>query len=261
MVPRVGNPTGVLRCAPAKQSGSSTKQQQPDSYQPSDLPPVAIPAGWAQRVGSRMKHFCLPLVPSPVLSAVQAVVDVATGAQRHSHFEHQREFATELQAKAGFATASQRLLDPNGWRDLGPGPLAARFQLFCGENATPKGRSPVIGDHLRIKLPDPGPPVWVRIEEMEVSDSKARVVVRPSPELGGNSPQVIAHLFGQESTNEFVVKQEGTTVTTSVSGHNEVPNYSGNALQDLFAGARLAGAWMGAKKPQWNTFTRKLLDP
>ncbi len=215
---------------------------------------------WTQSMVSRLGTWATMLIPTPVSVAVSAVSDVITGATRESHFEYKKECPTEAAAQESFEAAKERLFNPNGWRELGPGMLSAKFELISPDTKKPKQGAPAEGDFLRIKLPDPGPPVWVRIEEIKDTPDLARVVVRPSENPTDNNPGTIIHLFGEETTNVFELKREGKSVSGSVSGKDEVPNMTGNLFQNVFAGARLAGAWMGAKKPQWDSFTHKLVE-
>lgn len=261
--------TGVSQ-ASVKSTVEQAESPVKDGFQASGAaPPPLAPAvasaqevtpSWTQAMASKLGSWASLLVPSPVSVAVSAVSDVVTGAKRESHFEYKKECASETAAQETFQAARERLFNPNSWQELGPGMMAAKFELISKDTNKPKEGAPAEGDFLSIKLPDPGPPVWVQIEEIKDAPDQARVVVRPSENPTKNNPGTIIHLFGEETTNVFEIKREGKTVSGSVSGHDEVPNMTGNLLQNAFAGARLAGAWMGAKKPQWNSFTHKLVD-
>lgn len=196
-------------------------------------------------------------VPSKL---AQAIKDVATGAQRESLFEYTQEYSHEEHAAQAFSQAKERLLNPNGWGELGHHILGADFKLVCGSSGQLAQREPKVGDYLKIKLPDPGPPVWVAIEHIEDTPDSAKVVVRPSPYPGRKTTETIVHLFGEETTNVFEVKRDGLNVVSSVNGKNETANFTGNLLQDAFAGARLAGAWVGLKQPQWKAFVQNIVE-
>jgi hypothetical protein len=200
------------------------------------------------------------LIPTKVTEAAVAVKDVITGAQRESSFEYTQEHTHEEQATQAFSRAKERLFNPNSWGDLGHKILGADFKLVCGSSGQSVQREPKIGDYLKIKLPDPGPPVWVTIEHLEDTTDSAKVVVRPSADPGRKTPETIIHLFGEETTNVFEVKRDGLSVVSSVTGKNETANFTGNLLQDAFAGARLAGAWVGLKKPQWKAFVQNIVE-
>ena len=197
---------------------------------------------------------------SPLKNWYRAVRDVASGARRESSFEYRRSFPSEQEAIRAFQEAEDRLEHPNRWSQLGHPLLGADFQLFRHNQDQPEEVTPVLGDHIKIKLPDPGPPVWVKLEGLDKSEDSLRFVVRPSDDPRRGSPQTIVHLFGQETTNVFELERDGTTVISRVTGKDEVPNTTGNVFQDVLAGARLAGAWAGLKKPQWNDFVRNLVD-
>ena len=61
--------------------------------------------------------------------------------------------------------------------------------------------------------------------------NEAKVVVRPNenPTLSPSGP--IAHFFGEETTNVFMLKRDGNSVSSSVSGCNESLNATGNVFQ------------------------------
>jgi hypothetical protein len=98
----------------------------------------------------------------------------------------------------------------------------------------------------------------VEIEKLETQEDSAKIVVRPSGKPGEANPTVL-HLFDQATTNVFEIRREGSDVIASVEGKQEKANSDGSFFQRKLAEARTAGAWMGAKKPQWNNFTRNLL--
>jgi hypothetical protein len=186
------------------------------------------------------------------------VGDALTGQVRNSHFEQSLELGCENEAKQRFELAVHRLKNPDSWESLGPGWLAADFELRCPDGEAKEGE-PSPGDHLRIDLPDPGPAVWVKVEELQEQPNSARLVVRPSPDPTSDSPHV-AHLFSAQTTNTFLVEKDGSTVRSAVLGDLETLNTDGGLLERAIATARLTGAWMGAKKPQWSSFTRKILE-
>ena len=202
------------------------------------------------------------LLSTPVSVAFNAAKDVLTGGVRQSHFEHNVEHKTESAAQQNFEEAKGRLFDPNAWKQLGPGFGAAKFEVFDGKTAKPKGQgvSPQEGDRLKIKLPDMMSPVWVNIDEIENKPDSAKVVVTPSSNPTKPNDPTIIHFFSEETQNVFQVKKEGNTVTSSVTGVNEKLNTSGTFLQQSISAARLAGAWVGGKVPQWKAFTTRLLE-
>lgn len=199
---------------------------------------------------------------APVAMAFNVAKDVLTGGVRQSHFEHKIEHKTETAAQQNFEEAKGRLFDPNAWKQLGPGFGAAKFEVYDGETAKPKGQgvAPAEGDRLKIKLPDLMNPVWVNIDEIQNNEDSAKVVVTPSSNPTKPNDPTIIHFFSEETQNVFQVKRDGNTVTSSVTGVNEKLNTSGTFLQQSVSAARLAGAWMGGKVPQWKAFTNRLLE-
>lgn len=215
--------------------------------------------GWRQTVSEVAARVAAPIVGGPLGVAWSAVSDVVTGQVRRSEFVHSVDLGCEQKAKEQLEVAKQRLASPDQWSTLGPGWLAADFELRDDQGIIKKGQ-PALGDHLKIDLPDPGPSVWVKVEQLESDANSAQVVVRPSADPTSASPS-IAHLFSSETTNTFRVEREGSVLRASVVGDNEQANREAPLPARVFQGARLAGAWMGAKKPQWNSFTQKILEP
>jgi hypothetical protein len=189
-----------------------------------------------------------------------AVKDAFTGGVRHSHFEHRISLSDEERADDVLQMAKRKLKNPNRWESFGPGIGAARFQLYDGEKAEPKGGPPLKGDHLKIRLPDGMSPSWVEIESIEKTNKSAEMVVRPSADPRKPEEPTTRHLFSRQTTNVFRVEKQGTDVVVSVAGRHEKANDEGSIWDRKLAAARTAGAWMGAKNPQWHSFTRKLLS-
>lgn len=199
------------------------------------------------------------LIPGAIGTGISALRDTFGGGTRGSHFEHKVEVGSEAEATKKFQEAKERLLNPNDWKKLGPVFGAASFQVYSQDTKQPLDGPPKNGDYLKIGLPDPFPYVWVQIESISTDDKSAEVVVRPSVDPTSNSDH-IAHFFSDQTANVFRVAQEGTEVLSSVTGVDEKLNTSTGLLGKVVAGGRLAGAWMGAKKPQWNAFTRKMVE-
>ncbi|MFN8611300.1 MAG: hypothetical protein U0931_27395 [Vulcanimicrobiota bacterium] len=204
-------------------------------------------------------HNTLQQLASPVGPVVKAVLDVWMARQRESHFESVREFGSEVSAARQFEKSRARLLNPNQWKDLGPGLAAADFKLYCADRRQAKAGPAEVGDFLKIRLPDLGPRVWCRVEKLEQTADSFELVVRPSPDPRQNDPEV-AHFFSEETTNHFVLSRQGNKVISKVIGRAESLNQSGHWGDRLVSALRLKGAWLGAKKPQWRSFTRKLLE-
>jgi hypothetical protein len=213
-----------------------------------------------QAVGGAFGGFLALLGGAAKMGAAvgSALKDVATGATRNSHFEQKVDAGSDDAAAQQFEEAKGRLLNPNEWKKLGPSFGAASFQVYGQDTAEPVDGAPKKGDYLKIGLPDPFPYVWVQIDKIETGDKHAEVVVRPAADPTGSSNAPV-HLFSDETTNVFRVSREGSELTSSVSGMNEKLNTGGGFFSRTIAAARLAGAWSGAKKPQWNAFTKKIL--
>jgi hypothetical protein len=257
--------------APAqKKSETKTTTTLPaESFQTSEARPTLMqkvgstlktlnPLPMLKSAGSTAAHVVGSVIPGAIGAGLSAVKDVATGATRNSHFEHKVDTGSEEAATQQFEQAKSRLLNPNEWKKLGPSFGAASFQVYGQESGKPVDGAPKKGDYLKIGLPDPFPYVWVQIDKIETSDKHAEVVVRPSKDPTGSSSAPV-HLFSDETTNVFRVSREGSELTSSVSGMNEKLNNGGGFISRTIAAGRLMGAWAGAKKPQWNAFTKKMI--
>lgn len=201
----------------------------------------------------------LQQLSGPIAPLVKTVLDVWMGGKRESSFEHVRDFADEAQARAQFEKAKTRLLNPNQWKKLGPGLAAADFKLYCDDRRKAKEGAPEVGDFLKIRLPDLGPHVWCRVESLDQKPDSLEVVVRPSPDPRENDPD-IAHFFSEQTTNHFQLRRQGNQLVSRVVGRAEALNQTGHFGERLLSAVRLKGAWLGAKKPQWRSFTRKLIE-
>lgn len=249
--------------------GSKAEQPQvKDGYTPSETPAdsgtvqssqesssPSIPPGFESVSFTATASFLPPLVAAPVL----ALKDAFTGGVRESAFQHRAVHESEESAQESFQAAKKKLLNPNSWKSLGPKLGAANFELYDGKSAEPREGEPRRGDYLKIKLPDGLGPTWVEIEKLEQREDSAKLVVRPSADPAEKKNPTVLHLFDESTTNVFSIKREGNEVVASVEGNQETANTDGNLLQRKLAKARTAGAWMGAKKPQWNAFTKNLL--
>ncbi|MBS2033897.1 hypothetical protein JST97_02865 [bacterium] len=226
----------------------------PDPVRPPASSPARPKVAWLTAIETSLAGLSGPVGP-----VLRAVLDVWSGRQRDSCFEHSRHFADEQQAREQFERSKASLLNPNQWKELGPTIGAAGFKLFCDDRRKLKQGPPEVGDFLKIRLPDLGPAVWCRIERLDQQADSVDLVVRPSPDPLDQDPDV-AHFFSERTTNHFQLVRDGNRVFSRVIGRDEALNDSGDWGERLLSALRLKGAWLGAKKPQWRAFTRKLLQ-
>lgn len=241
---------------PSPPSGPDQVLLSSTAYEPLGKKPASGPAktGWLASL-----HNIFQQLSGPVGPVVKTALDVWMGARRHSQFESVRDFASPEAALRQFEKSRARLLNPNEWKALGPGLAAADFKLYCDDRRQPKQAPAEVGDYLKIRLPDLGPKVWCRIEKLENKGDHFELVVRPSPDPRENDPSV-AHFFSEHTTNHFQLSRNGQRVISRVVGREEALNRTGGWGDLMFSALRLKGAWLGAKQPQWRSFTRKLLE-
>jgi len=197
--------------------------------------------------------------------------DEATPENEKGKFVDKEEFVVENSEEEAIVTynrACARLLNPPIWEQLTPG-LNASFAISVpGEDKVE--RLLQTGDYMSIDIPGPGSAAgegydWVKVETIEentvpnVSDSMA---VRLRACTNPNTPDAdIAHFFDENATSTFVVKRNGTTVTFSYHGRNEVPNTSNVKVLDKLRNAVVAlGAEAGLSALFWKALAKGMLQ-
>ena len=192
--------------------------------------------------------------------------------------------ANEEDAKFIFERATERLQDVNNWADTCG--ASAAFQLMddCG---TPLQGRANVADFIRIDLPGPGSREgegydWVLVERIDppiasnpgISDTVAApqpgigpgnlflLQVRPSPNPCNRNSRETAHFLESSATSTFIIERQGTTVTATVYGRNEVPNSrQPSATLDKWRNAAVGSIGvMGLSKLQWKALAEGLLE-
>jgi hypothetical protein len=191
--------------------------------------------------------------------------------------DHPRESLARSQCQGplgkgsdAFQGALEKLLDVNRWGALiGPG---FHFKLHDPSGVEVMEARP--GDFIKIDAPGDPRSYWVRIEEIFVAPTVARILVRPShdPLRRPARPEVIAHFFASAATNEFSLVQAGEVVMAQVHGRGEFANRtqadsaSEAALNWITAralwgiGTTEEQAGYGPQKVMWDRFTQQLAD-
>lgn len=195
----------------------------------------------------------------------EIVPDQQLGAQKD--IIHKVEAVDVNDAQRLFLTARNRLVDVNHWNEYS---ALGRFQLFDSEG-NEVFRTAEIGDYFRISIAAPGPVAgdgydWVRIEaiadhsDVEGYEEYMAMRVRPAGNPLNEKKEDTAHFFSEESTSSFLVKREGTSVTASVFGRNEVPNTSASSVIDKVRNQVVAAtAIAGLSNIQWRALVTGLL--
>lgn len=187
------------------------------------------------------------------------------GAQKD--IVHRVQAVDDNDAKRLFLTARNRLVDVNHWEEHS---VLGSFQLVDGDG-NEVFRTAEIGDYFRINITAPGPLVgfgydWVRIEaiadhsDVEGYEEYMAMRVRPARNPLDEKKEDTAHFFSDEATSSFVVKREGTVVTASVHGRNEMPNTSAtNMIDKVRNGIVAASAIAGLSNIQWRLLVTGLI--
>jgi hypothetical protein len=169
-------------------------------------------------------------------------------------------------ARRLFLIARNRLVDVNNWNEYS---AIGHFQLVDSEGHE-VFRTAEIGDYFRIDIKAPGPVAgngydWVRIEAItdhsDVEGFEEHMAMRVRPAQNPlDEKNDTAHFFSDESTSSFVVKREGTEVTASVFGRNEVPNTSASKMVDKIRNQVVAAsAIAGMANIQWRSLVTGLI--
>lgn len=195
---------------------------------------------------------------APWLSrAWKSLRDIAEERPRDSFYESRQQMPDEESGLKAFQMARQRLLRPDGWKQLGPRWAAARFEVVCTQ-PSPENQDGQVkqGDLLKIALPGYPRSTWVRVESLVDEPDRVALRVRPT---GAPGQSEVAHIFGDQTTNTFSLERQGSEVVARVQGQNELANFSGPWWNDLLSASFLWGGWMGGKDHQWQPFVHNLL--
>ena len=182
------------------------------------------------------------------------------------------EFAdleTRQQAHDLFLLAKDRLKDISNWHTV-CGHGSTKFAL-TDTQGNPLYKMAEKGDHFYIDLPSPGTLAgdgmdWVRIENLEeVEDANAEteyIAITARPVANPKHPgKEIAHFFGHDSTNTFIVERYLNHVSAAVHGRNETTNTEDTGIYDTVRNTIIAlTARAGLSGPQWKTLAKGLLD-
>lgn len=157
-----------------------------------------------------------------------------------------------------YQTVKERLLDVNHWHELA-GVISAKFQLIDTEGSEVE-RAPQMGDYFKINIPGPGSKDgdgydWACIEALkEVTDGDDQSIglrVRPCPNPLGDS-QNVAHFYSEESTCNFIIKQEGNSLHARIIDRNVKPNDLASSLMDKLRDSAVGvGAIIKFSELQW----------
>lgn len=182
------------------------------------------------------------------------------------------EFADcENQQKAHelFLLAKSRLKDVSNWHTFS-GPGSSKFTLTDAKGK-PLYRMAEKEDHFYIDLPAPGSIAgdgldWVRIENIdEVDDANAEsefIAITVRPVANPRHPEKeIAHFYGHNSTNTFIVERYLNHVSAAVHGRNETTNTENTGIYDTIRNIIIAlTAKAGISGPQWKALLKGLLN-
>jgi hypothetical protein len=194
----------------------------------------------------------------------EIVPDQQLGAEKN--IIHKVQALDQNDAQRLFLTARNRLVDVNHWDDYS---ALGQFQLVDSDG-NELFRTAEIGDYFRINIKAPGLIAgsgydWVRIEaiadhsDVEGYEEHMAMRVRPAQNPLDEKDET-AHFFSDESTSTFLVKREGTVVTASVFGRNEVPNTSASNIIDKVRNQVVAAtAIAGLSNIQWRSLVTGLL--
>lgn len=168
-----------------------------------------------------------------------------------------------------FESVERRLISVNDWHSLSPN-VKAKFQQFHSETHEPTSALKV-GNFIRIEIPGPGNPSgngydWTKISDIQIgSDNEIlpffamTIIPCAAPDTTENT---VAHFYGDESSNTFVIRRIGDCLYTEVHGRNQLANTSDVPLLDSIRNkAIVLGSKIGIGSLNWLAFSEAILNP
>lgn len=171
-----------------------------------------------------------------------------------------RDFSSESEAKRKFSHFHKKLLSIEHWNASSG---ISSFELF-GENGNAQPKKPTAGDFIKVSLPGSGKDDWVKIIEIYESPDEVILTVQPSHDpTDERNEQTTSHFFTSDSTNNFCLRRQASTISFHVIGLDEKINTeeTSGVLETVrnYATANL-GCLLGIQKTQWETFCKNFLE-
>ena len=182
--------------------------------------------------------------------------------EKTSISEARREFADTAAAAKIYRQLREKLFFINRW-NAESGVMS--FTLFNENGEETPEKTAVVGDFIRVLLPGSGKYDWVKIAKVEENPNETILTVQPTcnPTKSGAAESVTSHFFTGDSTNNFCLRLDDSTIKMYVVGLNEETNT--DDTENLIESARnLAaanlGRYLGFQKAMWTTFCRNFLE-
>lgn len=163
------------------------------------------------------------------------------------------------QAQKRYHKACARMFTPSFWHSLA-GALSASFSVF-DPSGVPVERKLMMNDLVRIDIPGPGTVAghgydWVKVDIIQDGNSEdgrdelCGMRLRPATPPGENGET--AHFFQSAASSTFILHRNGSIISASYHGRNEVPNTHMNHTVDNVRNAIItSGALAGLSEAQW----------
>jgi hypothetical protein len=204
-----------------------------------------------------------------IVETVQHEVETLLGNHtKNKRFESHFIFPDESTAQQAFERAKDKLWAVNGWSNL-PG-FTATFTVHDQQSKSigPKVLLSV-GYFIRIDLPGPLPPNWVRVIAIQEDDMAAQFTVAPcqcpqAQEGSASEPAArIEHFFTDEASSTFRVERQGTQLVACEIGRNERVNNAEETAghRSVVNTLMAAGGWALFQQIQWEKLTHYLVEP
>ena len=188
---------------------------------------------------------------------------------RQTDFTYEKTFDDLKSAHAAFKKAAERLLSVGNWHEYA-GAGSAKFTLTNNLGDELSGFA-AEGFYFSIDLPAPGSDAgdgleWVMIEKitaagsLKTAEEYLAMTVRPAPNPGKVNLE-IAHFYKDVSSNTFIVRRDGRTLSAGAHGRNETPNNEEVDLHDKIRNTAIAlMARIGLSGPQWQKLINGLIE-
>jgi len=172
-----------------------------------------------------------------------------------------RVFSSVEAAEKAFSHFHKKLLHIEQWNADSE---ISSFELFDKSGDAQSEKIARRGDFIKVTLPGSGKDDWVKIVEIYESPDEIVLIVQPSHDpTNVENAKTTSHFFTADSSNNFCLQKENSTINFYVIGLNEKTNTTetGGVLETVrnYATANL-GCFLGVRKAQWKTFCDNFLE-
>jgi hypothetical protein len=172
-----------------------------------------------------------------------------------------RNCLTQTEAENIFQQLTRKLFHIRQWNAESN---ISRFALFDENGCAKTENIAAIGDFVRITLPGSGKDDWVKIVEIYKTADEIVLTIQPSHNPTDEANEsTTSHFFTADSTNNFCLQKQGSTIKFYVIGLGEKSNTedtSGIVETVRNVAAANIGHFLGIQKAQWQNFCDNFIE-